>query len=182
MRNRVYKDTKEGQEAGMETWHVSPDTVHRFMEFCYSGDYLHAESNSDDPLRDKDATEALPLLLIHAKLYLFADMFNIVSLKELSRKKIIALTSFFGQLEDRAHALAMISLMDYVLQNRPVATETPDKLVKFLARYAGYLIGKLGGYPEFHAVLANSAREDFFKVFCKWVKAGEGEAPWTDTE
>ena len=179
MRNYVYKDTKEGQEASMETWHVIPDTMHRFMEFCYSGDYLHAENSSDDPLKDKDATEALPLLLTHARVYLFADVFGIVSLKELSMKKIIALTSFFGQLEDRAHALAMISLMDYVL---PVATDTQDKLVKFLARYAGFLIEKLGGYPEFHAVLATSGRDDFFKVFCKWVKAGEGEAPWTDAE
>ena len=169
----------------MEMGHVSPDTVHRFMEFCYSGDYLYtsgAEKTSDDPLKGKDATEALPLLLTHAKLYVFADMFNIVSLKELSRSKIIALTPFFGKLEDRAHGLAMISLVDYVLHNIPVATETPDKLVKFLARYAGFLIEKLGGYPEFHAVLAGSVREDFFKVFCRCVKAGEGEAPWTNAE
>ncbi|PUU79452.1 hypothetical protein B9Z19DRAFT_979589 [Tuber borchii] len=185
MRNYVYSDTKEDQEISMEMEHVSPDIMHRFMEFCYSGDYLYAsgsESNSDDPLKDKDATDALPLLLTHAKLYVFANMFNIVSLKKLSRSKIIALTSFFGQLEDRAHALAMISLIDFVLQNIPAATETPDKLVKFLARYAGYLIEKLGGYPEFHAVLAGSAREDFFKVFCGCVKAGEGKAPWTDAE
>jgi len=180
--NYVYNDTKEGQEISLEMGHVSPDTLRRFMEFCYSGDYLHAESNYDDPLKDKDAAEALPLLLIHARLYVFADMFNIVSLKELSRKKIIALTPFFGQSEDRAHGLAMISLMGYVLHNIPVATETSDKLVKFLARYAGYLIEKLGGYPEFHAVLASSTREGFFKVFCKLVKAGEGEAPWIDAE
>ena len=109
-------------------------------------------------------------------------MFNIFSLKKLSRCKIIALTPFFGQLEDRAHALVIISLIDYVLHNIPVATETPDKQVKFLAMYAGFLIEKLGGYPEFHAVLAGSAREDFFKVFCRCVKAGEDEAPWTDAE
>jgi len=76
----------------------------------------------------------------------------------------------------------MISLMGYVLHNIPVTTETPDKLVKFLERYAGFLIEKLGGYPEFHAVLAGSTRESFFKVFCKLVKAGEGEAPWIDAE
>ena len=169
----------------MEMGQVSPDTMHRFMEFCYSGDYLYAsgaENNSDDPLKDKDATEALPLLLTHAKLYVFADMFNIVSLKELSRSKIIALIPFFGQLEDRAHALAMISLIDYVLHNIPVATETPDKLVKFLARYAGFLIEKLGGYPEFHAVLAGSAGEGFFKVFCRCLEAREAVAPWTNAE
>ena len=72
--------------------------------------------------------------------------------------------------------------MNYVLHNIPATTETPDKLVKFLARYAGFLIEKLGGYPEFHVVLASSRREDFFKVFCRCVKAGEGEAPWTDAE
>ena len=169
----------------MEMGQVSPDTMRRFMEFCYSGDYLYtsgSENNSDDPLKDKDAIEALPLLLTHAKLYVFANMFNIISLKELSRSKIIALTPSFGELEDRANALAMISLMDYVLRNIPAATETPDKLVKFLARYAGYLIEELGGYPEFHAVLAGSAREDFFKVLCRWVKAGDGEAPWADAE
>jgi len=178
MRTYVYKDTKEGQEDGMEVGHVSPDTMHQFMEFCYSGDYLHAENSSDDPLRDKDATQALPLLLTHARLYVLADMFNIASLKELSRKKIIALTPFFGLLEDRTHGLAMISLMDYVLHNMPAATETPDKLVKFLARYAGFLIEELGEYPEFHAVLASSAREDFFREFCRCLRAEEDEAPW----
>jgi len=166
----------------MEMGHVSPDIMHRFMEFCYSGDYLHAENNIDDSLMGEDATEAFPLLLTHAKLYVFADMFGIASLKELSRGKIIALTPFFGQLEDRVHGLAMISLMGYVLHNIPAATEKPDKLVKFLARYAGFLIEKLGGYPEFHAVLASSAREDFFRVFCRCLKAGEVQAPWTDAE
>jgi len=185
MRTCVYGDTEEGQEISMEMEHVSPDTMHRFMEFCYSGDYLYApgaKNNSDDPLKDKDATEALPLLLTHAKLYVLADMLNTASLKELSRKKIIALTPFFGVLKDRTHGLAMISLMDYVLHNVPVTSQTSDKLVKFLARYAGFLIENLGGYPEFHAVLASSRREDFFRVFCSWVKAGAGEAPWADAE
>ena len=89
-------------------------------------------------------------------------MFNIVSLKELSRSKIIALTPFFGQLKDRVHGLAMISLIDYVLHNIPVTAQMLDKPVKFLARYAGLLIEKLGGYPEFHAVLASSVQEEFF--------------------
>ena len=168
----------------MKMKHVSPDTMHRFMEFCYYGDYLYASSagNNLDPLKDKNATKALPLLLTHAKIYVFAYMFNIISLRKLSRSKLIALTPIFGKLEDRAHALAMISLMDYVLHNIPATPETPDKLVKFLARYAGYLIEELGGYPEFHAVLKGSAQEDFFKVFCGCVKAGKGGVPWTDAE
>jgi len=161
---------------------VSPDTMHRFMEFCYSGDYLHAEYNSDDPLKDKEATQALSLLLTHARLYVLADRYNIVSLKELSRKKIIALTPFFGQLENRAHGLAMISLMDYVLHNIPVANKTSDELVKFLARYAGFLIEKLLEYPEFHKVVEISVRGEFFREFCRYLKAGEGEAPWTYAE
>ena len=90
-------------------------------------------------------------------------MFNIVSLKELSRSKTIALTPFFGQLEDRVHGLAMISLIDYVLHNIPVTAQMLDKPVKLLARYAGFLIEKLGGYPEFQAVLASSVREEFFQ-------------------
>ena len=64
----------------------------------------------------------------------------------------------------------------------PATTETLDKLVKFLARYGGFLIEKLGRYPEFHVVLASSRREDFFKVFCRCVKAGESEALSTDAE
>lgn len=50
----------------MEMGHVSPDTMHRSMELCYSGDYLYAsggESSSDDPLKDKGVIEAFPLLL-----------------------------------------------------------------------------------------------------------------------
>ena len=93
LRNYVYNDTKEGQESSMEMGQVSPDTMRRFMEFCYSGDYLYtsgAENDSGDLPKDKDATEAFPLLLTHAKLYVFADMFDIVSLKELFRSKLIA--------------------------------------------------------------------------------------------
>ncbi|RPB05886.1 hypothetical protein L873DRAFT_1796727 [Choiromyces venosus 120613-1] len=181
MRNHVYNDMKEGQENCLDLKHLSPDTMHRFMEFCYSGDYLYATgagSKNDDPLKDKDATEALPLLMTHAKLYVFAEMLNIVSLKELSRKNIIALTPSFGKLENRIHGLAMISLMEYVLDNIPVTSEKPDELVKFLAGYAGFLIGKLGEYPEFHAVLAGSAREDFFREFCSWVGTVMDKAPW----
>jgi len=168
----------------MDMGQVSPDTMHRFMEFCYYGDYLYASGagNNSDGLKDKNATKVLPLLLTHAGVYVFAYMFNIVSLRRLSRSKIIALTPFFGRLEDRAHALAIIALMEYALNNIPATPENPDKLVKFLARYAGYLIEELGGYPEFHAVLEGSAREDFFKVFCRCVKAGEGGVPWTDAE
>ncbi|PUU79453.1 hypothetical protein B9Z19DRAFT_979717 [Tuber borchii] len=185
MRYYVYDDPGEGQESTMEMEQVSPDTMRRFMEFCYSGDYLYtsdSEGSSDDPLKDKDAIEAPPLLLTHAKLYVFADMYNIVSLKELSANKIIALMPFLGKLEDRADALAMIALMDYVLNSILVTAGTSDKLVKFLARYAGCFIEELGGYPEFHTVLATSAGTDFFKVFCRRVKAGDGKAPWTDAE
>ena len=184
MRNYVYSDTKGGRATTMDMKQVSPDTMHRFMEFCYYGDYLCASDagNNSDPLKDKNTTEVLPLLLTHAGVYVFADMFNIVSLRRLSRGKIIALTPFFGRLEDRAHALAMISLMDYVLYSIPPTPERSDKLVTFLARYAGYLIEELGGYPEFHAVLEGSGREDFFKVFCRCVKAGEGGVPLADVE
>ncbi|RPA88371.1 hypothetical protein L873DRAFT_1824589, partial [Choiromyces venosus 120613-1] len=181
MRNHVYNDMKEGQENCLDLKHISPDTMHRFMEFCYSGDYLYAtgaESKNDGPLRDEGATEALPLLMRHAKLYVFAEMFNIVSLKELSRKKIVALGASFGELENRIHGLAMISLIEYVLENIPVTSERLDELVKYLAGYAGYLINKLGQYPEFHAVLAGSAREDFFRVFFSWVTARRDRVPW----
>ena len=186
MRYYVYNETKESQNImSMEMGHVSPDTMRRFMEFCYSGDYLYASgagNDFDDPQKDKDATAATSLLETHAKLYFFADMFNIVSLKELSANKIIALTPFFGKLEDRADALAIIALMEYVLNSTLDTAGTPDKLVRFLARYAGFFIVELGGYPEFHTVLATSAGTDFFKVFCRWVKAGDGKPPWADAE
>ena len=168
----------------VEMGQVSPDAMRGFMEFCYTGDYLYASGagNNSDPLKGKNAAEVLQLLLTHAGVYVFAYLFNIVSLRKMSRRKIVDLTPFFGRLEDRAHGLAMISLMDYVLNNIPATPKIPDKLVKFLARYAGYLIKELGGYSEFHAVLEGSAREDFFKVFCKCVKAGEGGVPWADAE
>ena len=182
----VHSSTKESQNImGMEMKHVSPDIMRRFMEFCYRGDYLHAsgaENDFDDPQKDKDVTVAISLLKTHAKLYVFADMFNILSLKELSANKIIALMPFFGKLEDRADALAVIALMDYVLNSILVTAGTPDKLVRFLARYAGFFIEELGEYPEFHTVLAASAGTDFFKVFCRWVKVGDVKALWTDVE
>ena len=182
----VHSSPKESQNImSMDMEHVSPDIMYRFMEFCYSGDYSNAsgaENDFDDPQRGKDATAAISLLKTHAKLYVFADMFNILSLKELSANKIIALMPFFGKLEDKADALAIIALMDYVLNSILVTAGTPDKLVKFLARYAGFFVEELGGYPEFHTVLATSAGTDFFKVFCRWVKAGGGKAPWTDAE
>ncbi|CUS14355.1 unnamed protein product [Tuber aestivum] len=182
MRNHVYNDMREGKVNVMDMGHVSPDTMQRFMEFCYSGDYLYAPGaeNNEDPLKDKEATEALPILMAHAKLYVFAEMFNIASLKKLSGDKIITLTRLFGELEERAHGLAVVSLMEYVLDNIPATTESTDRLVKFLARYSGYLIEKIGGYPEFHLALASSAREDFFRVFCKWVKAEKEKEPWDD--
>jgi hypothetical protein len=183
MRNHVYNDMREGKANVMDLKHISPETMHRFMEFCYSGDYLFPPgAERKDPLKYKEATEALPILLTHARLYVFAEMFNIVSLKRLSADKIIAITPLFGRLEERAHGLAVISLMEFVLDNIPATTETTDRLVKFLARYSGYFVEQIGGYPEFHALLASSAREDFFRVFCKWVRAGGDREPWTDIE
>ncbi|KAG0635307.1 hypothetical protein HOY80DRAFT_457052 [Tuber brumale] len=184
MRNHVYNNMKEGKENTMDLKHISSETMYRFMEFCYSGDYLFPPDaeKGDNPLRDKEATEALPILLTHARLYVFAEIFNIASLKKVSGDKIIAIAPLFGDLEERAHGLAMISLMEYVLDNIPAATETTDRLVKFLARYSGYFVRKIGGYPEFHALLASSAREDFFRVFCKWVNPVGDRYPWTDIE
>ena len=99
LRTCVYKDMEEGLDLIMDVvGQASQDTIRRFMKFCYSRDYLYAsgtEKNSNCPSKDKDAIEALPLLLTHAKLYVFANMFNIISLKELSRSKIIALTPSF---------------------------------------------------------------------------------------
>ncbi|KAG0635695.1 hypothetical protein HOY80DRAFT_892627 [Tuber brumale] len=181
MRHHVYNDMREGPANTLDLKHVPPEIIRRFMEFCYTGDYLHASGTDNlyNSPRDREATEALPLLIIHAKLYAFAEMFNIALLKELSKSKITVLTPSLRRLEGRAHGLAMISTMARVLEDIPTTTEMSDKLVGFLATSTGFLVEQIREYPESHGFLhfLTTHEKPFFRVFFRLARVRGDKAP-----
>ena len=124
--------------------------------------------SKDTPSRkDKNTTATIPFVKTHGKLYVFADMFNNLLLREHSANTIITLMPFFVKLEDRANELVIIALLDYRLYSILVTTGTQGRLVKLVARYAGFLNEGVGGYPRIHTVLATSVWTDVFIVFCR---------------
>ncbi|KAF8458726.1 hypothetical protein BDZ91DRAFT_742852 [Kalaharituber pfeilii] len=126
LRKHINNDMKEGLNGEMVLHDVDKDTLQRFLEWAYVKDYR----------TDSGSHATSSALLLHAKLYVFADRFNIGSLKDLSFQK---LTSILNEQSDPDPSLSadVLKAAGYAIANLPALTE---RLAEY---FLGYIAWKL---------------------------------------
>lgn len=179
----------EGTSGEMKLPDEREDTIARFIEWAYTGEYPDADpsSNSSSLLNssgveqtssqsdDHDLEKAEdPLLMAHVRLYAFADRFNIKELKQHVFDKLTAQIVTIGVPDTRESTLAMINLISYAFGNLPKC-KFQDPLLMYLGMYASWSLESLRKEPEFFELFENDI--DFVKELFLHVRKGS-KAPW----
>lgn len=187
----------EGTSGQMTLSDEREDTITRFIQWAYTGDYpephttlatpasspepgepevLFKEADdqppgSSDPETEEDGD---PLLMAHARLYIFAERFNIQRLKGHTFDKLTAGIMAVGVLAERETRFSMIYLISYAFGNLPKCL-VQDRLLDYLGLYAGWNLESLRMEPEFFELLQTDI--DFVKELFVHVRRGN-KAPW----
>lgn len=161
------------------------DTVARFVQWAYTGNYPDPEvpltpTNSDPEVDDSpsqgDDTDMNPILMAHARLYVFADRFNVQKLKKHTFDKLTVHIMGYGVPATRENKLAIIHLTRYTFGNLPEC-KTSDPLLVYLGLYASWCLSSLRTEPEFFELLEGDF--DFMKELFAHVENGR-RAPWEE--
>ncbi|KAF8466993.1 hypothetical protein BDZ91DRAFT_696403 [Kalaharituber pfeilii] len=133
LRRHIHNEMKEGLSGEMVLHDVDKDTVQCFLQWAYIKEYT------------VDCQEMGRALLLHIKLYILADRFNITSLKDLSFGKLTALCTE-GLKPDPRHAALVLSATKYAVDNLPAVTE---RLIAYLLGYIAWTLDKVHDLAEF---------------------------------
>lgn len=187
----------EGTSGHMTLSDEREDTITRFIQWAYTGDYpepssslttlasspepgelevLFQEADSESPQSsDSEAEEdGDPLLMAHARLYVFAERFNIQRLKRQTFDKLTAGIVAIGVPVERETKASMIYLISYAFGNLPKCL-VKDRLLDYLGLYASWSLESLRMEPEFFELLQTDI--DFVKELFVHVRRGN-KAPW----
>lgn len=85
MKKHIRNSMREGLSNKMHLSDVLPDTFARFVQWAYTGEYPYSDVST---LGRSDKT---PSILVHARLFVLAERFNIVTLRALAGSRIAAL-------------------------------------------------------------------------------------------
>ncbi|KAL7269477.1 hypothetical protein RUND412_007863 [Rhizina undulata] len=186
----VYNVMKEGKRRVMDLNDVSEGTIARFCQWAYTGDYYDVFSHITEPVKTgkttpsykppsstiekaspvEPQTESEESPLIHARVYVFADKFNIPGLKNVSFNKLKAMLKKFGQLKDDMQRKLIIQLIAYSFGNLPARAKR-DKLLVWLGKYAAIMIAKLRRFPEFFDIVEDE--NEFVAAMFAYVNPGK---------
>ncbi|KAF8466992.1 hypothetical protein BDZ91DRAFT_696402 [Kalaharituber pfeilii] len=133
LRRHTHNEMKEGLCGELVLHDVDKYTVQRFLQWAYLKEYTI------------DRQEMGSILLLHVKLYVLADQFNITSLKDLSFGKLTALLAE-GTKPDSSHAAYVLSATKYAFENLPAVTE---RLIDYLLGYIAWTLDKVHDLAEF---------------------------------
>lgn len=195
-KKHVYNDMIEGTSGHMTLSDEREDTITRFIQWAYTGDYpspgaptavpispepgelavlfqekedSSSRSSEHEPEEDGD-----PLLMAHARLYVFAERFNIQQLKQQTFEKLTTGIVAVGVPMERESKVTMIYLISYAFGNLPKCL-IKDRLLEYLGLYASWTLESLRMEPEFFELLQTDI--DFVKELFVHVRRGN-KAPW----
>ena len=104
------------------------------------------------PRRNRDATEDYTdVFLCHARLYVFAEKYDIAPLKRLALYKLQRTLVDFTLYPERVGDV--VELLRYSYVNTADMVGTPDDLRVLAIRYTGYVVEDLAQSPQFGALL-----------------------------
>ncbi|OCL00104.1 uncharacterized protein K441DRAFT_537635, partial [Cenococcum geophilum 1.58] len=104
------------------------------------------------PRRNRDAAEDYTnVFLCHARLYVFAEKYDIAPLKRLALYKLQRTLVDFTLYSERVGDV--VELLKYSYVNTADMVGTPDDLRLLVIRYTGYVVEDLAQSPQFGALL-----------------------------
>ncbi|KAF8459928.1 hypothetical protein BDZ91DRAFT_851821 [Kalaharituber pfeilii] len=148
----VNNDMKEGIQGVMELSEVDEATMKAFLQWAYN-------LKDDYTIENPKATSAL---LGHTKIYVLADRFNIVPLKDLAYNKITALLADLGMVAAADDVEAVMTAVSYAFGNLPFSTSSTrisastEKLLNYFAQYTSWALDVFRTNPEFCSLLEDS--------------------------
>ncbi|KAF8461193.1 hypothetical protein BDZ91DRAFT_737403 [Kalaharituber pfeilii] len=134
LRKHIDNEMKEGIKGEMALHDVDRDTLQRFLQWAYVKEYT-TDSRS----------EHTSALLLHSKLYVLADRFNIGPLKDLSFQKLTSSLTEKSNPDPSLSADVLRSAM-YAVENLPALTE---RLVDYLLRYIAWILDNVRDLEDF---------------------------------
>ncbi|KAF8459929.1 hypothetical protein BDZ91DRAFT_740614 [Kalaharituber pfeilii] len=153
----VNNDMKEGTQGVMELSEVDGATMTAFLQWAYKDDYT-----TENP-------KAASALLGHTKIYVLADRFNTVPLKDLAYNKITALLADLGMVAATDDVEAVMNAVSYAFGNLPFSsfssssiTAPTERLLKYFAQYTSWALDVFRAKAEFCSLLEHSP--DFAKA------------------
>ncbi|KAF8459926.1 hypothetical protein BDZ91DRAFT_740598 [Kalaharituber pfeilii] len=148
----VNNDMKEGIQGVMELSEVDEATMTAFLQWAYN-------LKDDYTIENPKATSAL---LGHTKIYVLADRFNTVALKDLAYNKITALLVDLGMVAAANDVEAVMTAVSYAFGNLPFSTSSTrisaptEKLLNYFAQYTSWALDVFRTNLEFCSLLENS--------------------------
>ena len=159
----VNNNMKEGIEGEIHLPEEGEDTFAFFSEWAYTGGYTIVDETPASQLLDPSGQPQLlsnvdpwSKLRLHLQLYVFADKFNVSTLKGLVKGNFSEVISPV-ELTRGGDVAGLTSVIEYAYDNLPVSDSVP----KFLAQYASWRLGLLRGRDEFIQLI--SSRPEFAK-------------------
>ena len=164
LNKHVYNDMKEGIEGIIRLPDEGEAVLTLFTQWAYTGDYAHKSIQLKVP---PDPENPWPILHNHLQLCVFADKFNISTLKELAESKFHTEINRIGTNSER-DATGLVMVIGYAYENLPGS----DPILKFLAQYASWKLGLLRGVAGFKLLISTQpAFLDEFLVHLNGVKS-----------
>lgn len=158
---------KEGKENSMVLDDEQEETIESFLQWAYVGDY------------GKLASDASHYLMLHVRLYVFGDRFNIPQLQELALEKFkttVKTAGYKGLADDGVPSALLVNIIEATLvafNNLPFPLEG-DMLLNFLACHAGWALYSWRKYEGFWELMKN---EDFAKALVEKLTETDNP-PW----
>ncbi|KAF8463882.1 hypothetical protein BDZ91DRAFT_698173 [Kalaharituber pfeilii] len=175
LQKHTNNEMREGREGVMELSEVDEPTMEAFLEWAYFEDYTIYWTS---PLPKMTSS-----VIWHTKVYVLADRFNTVILKDLAYTKLTALLADVGMIATETDVVAFMEAVTYAYDNLPYSTVlqspdaavSPEKLLEYLAQYISWSLDAFRTNKEFQALLVNST--DFVKALVTNSR-GAAAPPW----
>ncbi|KAF8456415.1 hypothetical protein BDZ91DRAFT_745558 [Kalaharituber pfeilii] len=162
---------KEGTEGVMELSDVDELTMKAFLQWVY----YKGEYTIENP-------KASSSLLKHTKVYVLADRFNIVPLKDLSYNQITTLLADLGMVAAADDVEAVMAAVSFAFGNLPFSSSTlssitapTERLLKYFAHYTSWALDVFRTNAELCSLLEHSP--DFAKALVTNSRSAP-TAPW----
>ncbi|KAJ5161351.1 hypothetical protein N7492_006743 [Penicillium capsulatum] len=153
-----FSESTSGQYTFNETTH---DTVARFIEWCYKGEYTDVEltpmevpqpeqkkskSVESEPTSGENKTLQAHTLLCHLRVYIFSDTYLVPELNNLAFGKFTAVLRDMGKPNNLDEQLAVIDCLSLAFSKLP----QHDTLPGWMAQYAAWCLSNLRLQQNFH--------------------------------
>jgi len=155
LNKHINNNMREGIEGKMHLPEEREETLTLFIEWAYTRDYAREDETMETHLEKEDPWQSLHK---HLQLCVFADKFNIPTLKKLAESKFHSEISHVTVEPNSGSDVAGLAIViGYACDNLP----SLDPVLKFLAQYAAWKLELLRETTSFYDMVLD--QPDFLK-------------------